>query len=133
LCLVVLPLVLVHSLWAGSLLAVLQVWQRRALQVLVLQLRGRQVAQDHKLPRRRGRQRELAPDVHPKVQAVAQMVGVLPDLVLRAARPIAQVILQTHQLSVQVLAARLHPFGVRIQVKKRPGPAMATRHPPKVV
>jgi hypothetical protein len=137
----VLPLALVHSLVAVSLLAVLLVWQQRALQVQELPPRVQRAEQDHKSLRLRGRQRELAPDGHPKVQAlvqalvqaVAQMVVVPRGLAPRAAQPIAQVIPQTHHLSVQVLAGRLHPFGVKVQVKKRPGPAVATPYPPKMV
>jgi hypothetical protein len=134
---VVPPSALEHSRSAGWLLGVPQAWQPPALQVLVPQPRVQRAAQDHKLLRLLGPQLARVLAVHPKVQALAQavarIVAVRPGLAQRAAHPTAQVIRQAQDLRVQVLAARLHPLGVKIQVKKRLFPAMATRHTPKGV
>jgi hypothetical protein len=101
------------------------------LQAPVLQLQGQQAGQDHKSLHLRGLQLERVLADHPKVQAVAQMVLVLPDLVLRAAQPIAPAIRQARDLPIQVMAARLHPFGVKTQVKTRLFRVMTARHTPK--
>ena len=107
---------LAHSLSAGWLSAVLRVWQLQALQAPEQQLQGQQTGQDHKLLRRRGLQLARAQDAHHKILAVAQTVLVLPGLAQRVAHPPAQVTRQAHHLALQVIAARLHPFGVKIQV-----------------
>lgn len=133
LCRAVLPLEPAHSLSAGSLLAVLLAWQRLALREQELPLGVQRAEQDHKSPHLRGRQLEQAPDVHHKILAEAQTVLVLPGLAQRVAHPPAQVTRQTHHLSVQVMAARLHPFGVKTQVKTRQFPAKTARHTPKGV
>jgi hypothetical protein len=132
-----LPLALALLRLEGSLLAVLQVWQRQELREQEPPARVQRAEQDHKSPHPRGLQLVRVLADHPKVQAVAravtQEVQALLDLVQRAAYPIARVIRQAQDRRVQVLAAQLHPLGVKIQVKKRLIPAMATRHTPKGV